>query len=194
MQFGFMPGCGTTDVIFILRQIQEKYIVENRNLYCAFVDLEKAIDRVPRMILWWALRKVGIPEWIVRVVQIMYQNARSRVRISNSNSDVFNVQVGIHQGSVLNPLLFIIILEALSQEFQTGCPCELLYADSLVIIADTIDKLLHKWDLWKKHLKAKGLRVNIGKTKIIICSKNLHSLKDSAKHPCGVCCKGVGSN
>ena len=68
-----------------------------------------------------------------------------------------------------------------------------MYADNLVIIADTIDKLLHKLDLWKKHLKAKGLRVNMGKIKII-CSKNLHSLKDSGKHPCGVCCKGVGGN
>ena len=49
----------------------------------------------------------------------------------------------------------------------------------------------------KKHLsqsmEAKGLRVNMGKTKIMICGKNLHSLTDSGKHSCGVCCKGVGS-
>ena len=48
-------------------------------------------------------------------------NARRYVRIKNLYSDVFNVQVGVHQGSVLSPLPFIIILEALSQEFQTGC-------------------------------------------------------------------------
>ena len=112
VKFGFMSGCGTTDAIFILRQIQEKYIRNNRKLYFAFVDLEKAFDRVPRKVLWWALRKVGMPEWIVRVVQIMYQNARSHVRINNSYSDVFNVKVGVHQGSVPSPLLFIIILEA----------------------------------------------------------------------------------
>ena len=53
-----------------------------------------------------------MPEWIVCVVQIMYQNARSHVRINNSYSDVFNVKVGVHQGSVPSPLLFIIILEA----------------------------------------------------------------------------------
>ena len=97
------PGPGTTDVIFILRQIQEKYIEKNRNFYFAFFDLEKTFDRVSRSDLWWALRKVGIPEWIVRVVQIMYQNARSRVRINNSSSDVFKVQVVVHQGSVLAP-------------------------------------------------------------------------------------------
>ena len=44
----------------------------------------------------------------------------------------FSVKVGVHQGSVLSPLLFITVLEALSQEFRTGCPCELLYADDLV--------------------------------------------------------------
>ena len=48
MQFGFMPGRGTTDAIFIVRQMQEKYLVANKPLYLAFVDLEKAFDRVPR--------------------------------------------------------------------------------------------------------------------------------------------------
>ena len=91
------------------------------------------------------------------------------------------------------PLLFIIVLEALSREFQTGCPWELLYAEDLVIIADTMDELLYTLDLWKKHLEAKGHRVNMEKTKIMICSKNLQSLKDSGKLPCGVCRKGVGS-
>ena len=57
-------------------------------------------------------------------------------------SDVFNVQVGVHQGSVLSPLPFIIVLEALSQEFQTGCSWQLLYAENLLIIADNMDELL----------------------------------------------------
>ena len=101
---------------------------------------------------------------------------------------MFNVQEGVHQGSVRSPLLFIIVFVALSREFQTGFPWELLYADDLVIIADTKDELLCKLYLWKKkHLEAKGLRANMGKTKIMICSKNLHSLKDSRKHPGGVC-------
>ena len=46
MQFGFVPGRGTTDAIFIIRQLQEKYMAANKPLYFAFVDLEKAFDRV----------------------------------------------------------------------------------------------------------------------------------------------------
>ena len=80
-QFGFVPGRGTTDAIFVVRQLQEKYLAVNKRLYMAFVDLEKAFDRVPRKVIWWALRKLGVEEWIVQLVQGMYANARSRVRV-----------------------------------------------------------------------------------------------------------------
>ena len=52
---------------------------------------------------------------------------------------MFNVKVGVHQGSILSPLLFIIVLEALSGEFHFGVPWEDLYADDLVIIAELLD-------------------------------------------------------
>ena len=58
-QFGFVPGRGTTDAIFVVRQLQEKYLTANKRLYMAFVDLEKAFDRVPWKVIWWALRKLG---------------------------------------------------------------------------------------------------------------------------------------
>ena len=53
MQFGFMPGKGTTDAIFIMRQVQEKHQEKKKKLYYAFVDLEKAFDRVPREVVRW---------------------------------------------------------------------------------------------------------------------------------------------
>ena len=59
-QFGFIPGKGTINDIFIVHQLQEKYLAKNRNLYLAFIDLEKAFYRVPHAVLWWAMRKVGV--------------------------------------------------------------------------------------------------------------------------------------
>ena len=88
----------------------------------AFVDLEKAFDQVPQKVIWWALRKLGVEEWIVRLVQVMYRNAGSRVHVGEGYSEEFEVKVGVHQGSVLSPLLFIIVLEALSREFPSGVP------------------------------------------------------------------------
>ena len=56
----------------------------------------------------------------------------------------FEVKVRVHQGSVLSPLLFITVLEALSGEFQAGVPLEDLYADDLVIIADSIKECVRR--------------------------------------------------
>ena len=82
----------------------------------------------------------------------------------------------------------------MSLEFRTGTPWELLYADDLVISAETEEGLKVKLNKWKTEMEAKGLRVNMGKTTIMVSRVNLQTLKDSGKYPCSVCRKGVGSN
>ena len=89
MQFGFCASRGTTDAIFVLRQLQEKYLTKHGKLYMAFADLEKAFDKVSQNVLWWALRVVGVPEWLVKLVQAMYVGARSRTRVNGSFSEEF---------------------------------------------------------------------------------------------------------
>ena len=78
MQCGFMSGRGTTDAIFIVSQLQEKHLTANKPLYMAFFDLEKAFDHVLRDDIWWAMRKLGIDEWLVCLVQSMYTDVRNK--------------------------------------------------------------------------------------------------------------------
>ena len=80
--------------------------------------------------------KLGKDKWlVVHLVQSMYKDVGSRVRVDDGYSKELGVRVGVHQDSVFSPLLFIIVLEALSGELRTGCPWELLYEDDLIISA-----------------------------------------------------------
>ena len=124
----------------------------------------------------------------------MYVGARSRTRVNGSFSEEFEVKVGAHQRSVLNPLLFIIVLEGLSCKFRVGCLREMLYADDLVILAETFEDLMIKMAVWRYGIESKGLKVNMGKTKVMISGRDLHILQISDKYPCAVCRKGVGKN
>ena len=102
MQFGFMPGKGTTDALFILRRMQEEFRGREKKLYMCFVDLEKAFDRVPRKVIKWALRKKSLPEVLVKAVISLYEGSRTKVRVGSGFSEEFGVRVGVHQGSVLS--------------------------------------------------------------------------------------------
>lgn len=95
---------------------------------------------------------------------------------------------------MLSPLLFIMVLEALSQEFRGGVPWENLYADELVIITESLEEFVQRLLIWKSELERKGLRVDAGKTKVMICGPGLDKLQSYGSYPCGVCLDGVGVN
>ncbi len=104
-------------------------------------------------------------EWIVSVIKSMYEDATTAVKVNGRVSKSFLVRVGVHQGYVLSPLLFIIVLEALSREFRGGLHMELLYADDLVLLADSMKELIEKVKTWRAGLEEKGLRINLSKTR-----------------------------
>ena len=124
----------------------------------------------------------------------MYANAWSRVRVNNQYSEEFEEGVGVNQGSGLSPLLFTHVLEALSREFRTRVPWELLYAYDLVFFSDSLEECIAKLKAWKAGMERKGLRVNTKKTKLLISGRELDLLKDCEKFPCAVCHGGVGTN
>ena len=114
-------------------------------------------------------------------VQAMYWHGKSKVWINNSFSKDFDVKVGIHQGSVLSPFLFVIVLDTLSRDFSTGAPWELLYAENLVLATECLDELPDKFLLWKHGLESRGLKVNMKKTKVMISGLNPNTLRDALK-------------
>ena len=161
MQFGFMKGKGTTDAIFIVRQMQQKFRPKGKELYFGFVDFEKAFDWVPREVIRWAMCKMGVEEWLVSAVMSMYTGAKTVVRTVYGNSNGFEVKVGMHQGSALSPstpLLFVMVMEALSREFRVALPWELLYADYLAVIAETEEDLIKRLNEWKDFVENRGMR------------------------------------
>jgi hypothetical protein len=103
MHFRFTPGRGTTDAIFIVRQLHEKFLGKKQELWMAFVDLEKASDRVTGEVVWWALRTLGVEEWLVKVISAMYEGVNTAVKVAVGESEAFPVKVGVYRGSVLIP-------------------------------------------------------------------------------------------
>ena len=153
-----MPGQSTSDAIFIIRQLQEKHFAANKPMFIAFEP-----------------RCCGVgcachPRHVT--------NVRSQVRVNGQYSEEFGVGVGVHQGSVLSPLLFILVLEALSCEFRTGVPWKLLYADDLAVIANTLEECVSKLKAWKEVMENKGLRVNMKKTDFMVTGPVLDVLRD----------------
>ena len=142
-KFGLVPERGTTDAIFVEKQLQEKHLAANKRLYMAFVDLEKAFDGVPQKVIWWALRKLSVEEWIVRLVQGIYANEWSHVHVGEGYREEFKVKVIVHQGSVLSLLLFI-VLEALSCEFRSEFPWKDRFADDFGIIAESLEDCVRR--------------------------------------------------
>ncbi|KAK3543099.1 hypothetical protein QTP70_010645 [Hemibagrus guttatus] len=140
-QYGFMPRKSTTDAIFALRILMEKYRDGQRELHCVFVDLEKAYDRVPREELWYCMRKSGVAEKYVRVVQDMYERSRTVVRCAVGQTGEFNVEVGLHQGSAPSPFLFAIVMDQLSEEVRQESPWTMMFADDIVICSESREQV-----------------------------------------------------
>ncbi|KAK3555762.1 hypothetical protein QTP86_028960 [Hemibagrus guttatus] len=163
-QYGFMPRKSTTDAIFALRILMEKYRDGQRELHCVFVDLEKAYDRVPREELWYCMRKSGVAEKYVRVVQDMYERSRTVVRCAVGQTEEFNVEVGLHQGSALRSFLFAIVMDQLSEEVRQESPWTMMFADDIVICSESREQVEENLERWRFALERRGMKVSRSKT------------------------------
>ena len=123
-QAGFMPGRSTTDHISAIRLLAEKArgFRKDRALFIAFFDLKAAFYSVDRDCLWHILHSIGIPPNIVRVLERLYTDTSSCVRINNTLSDWFTISSGVRQGCVAAPDLFNCIIDYLMENVSAMVP------------------------------------------------------------------------
>ena len=140
-QYGFMLGKGTTNAMFALRMLMKKYWDGQRELHCVLVDLEKIYDKVSREELWYCMKKSGIAEKYVRLVQDMYEGSKTVVSCAVGTTESFKVKVGLHQGSALSPFLFAVIMNRLTDELRRESPWTILFADDIVICEETREEV-----------------------------------------------------
>ena len=132
-QFELMPGRSTTDANFCLRMLLEKWTEGQKAVHCAFVNLEKVYDRVPREKLWESLRLAETSKCYARIIKGMYDGATTTLSSAAGFTEEFKVGVGIYQGSALNPFLFAIIKDKLTEDIRKDAPWDMLFADDIVL-------------------------------------------------------------
>ena len=161
-QLGVSLGKSKIDGLFVLRQLQKKSGGMKKELHHIFVDLEKAFDRVPRRVIEWAFRRQNVPERMVQLIMALYVNTNSRVKTFNGTSKEFAIKVDVHQGSALNLLFFILVMEEATRECRKGAFWE-MYADDLVLMAESKNEVKSLFIKWKGAMELRGLKINIKK-------------------------------
>ena len=105
-QCGFRPGRSTVDMIFTVRQVQEKCLEQNLDLYSVFIDLTKAFVTVNRETLWDVLTRYGCPPKFIQIIHFFRVDMTGQVLSNGEQSDPFSISSGVKQGCVLAPVLF----------------------------------------------------------------------------------------
>ena len=119
-----------------------------------FVDLEKAFDRIPKRVVEWAMRNKCLLQILVKAVMSLYEGAGTKVRVTSGLSEEFSVKVGVHQGFVLSPLLFAIVIDEVMENARKGWMKQIVCADDLVLMGETMEELRVMNE--ERCLKAKG--------------------------------------
>ena len=133
-----------------------------------FVDMEKAFDTVPREMVMATLRWMRIPEAEVRMVEGTYEKTTARVVVGEGASEEFEVKIGLRQGSVLSPLLFIAVLDIISTKtVLKDAMKKLFYADDLDLVSNGKQELQETLEEWNGLFTRCGLKINVEKTEVL---------------------------
>lgn len=177
-QNGFRPGRSTIDNVFIMQQIFEKRKEFNLETHVAFIDFEKAFDRVNRKKLWSIMKEQGFPQHLIDVVKNMYVNSKIIINTGDERTEEIRVNKGVRQGCSMSPTLFNIYMNDIVQKWKLlinpGIKVNretifniLLYADDVVLIQRTENHLQYSLYILNQIAKNYDFIISKSKTKIM---------------------------
>ena len=175
-QNGFRKARNCIDHIFVLSAILENRLGKKKETFACFVDARKAFDCVDRDLLWFRLISMGVSGTFLNALRSLYKGVKACVRINGKLIDWFNVDLGVKQGCLLSPCLFNLFFDSLSDEIKSlrkGVPFGneklsiLLYADDVVLLAETEADLQIMLDVLYKWCIKWRLEINDTKTQVI---------------------------
>ena len=182
-QSGFRKGRSCADQIFVLRQVCEKMKEKKKRVFVAFMDLEKAYDRVEREAMWQVMRIYGIGGRVLKGIMSFYDEGSACVRVGNKVSESFGVRMGLRQGCVMSPWLFNIFMDGVVREVYSRVNgvgvkmreegerewvlSQLLFADDTALVAESAEQLQCLVGEFGRVCKRRKLRVNVEKSKVM---------------------------
>ena len=179
-QYGFRKGRSTTDCMFILHNMINKFIQSDKKRYTFLIDYSKAFDYVVHENLWYKLYKCGVNGKILEIIMSMYSAVRSRVFLDGNSSHSFECKLGVRQGECLSPFLFAIYINDLEEnisETNAGITIGdikmflLFYADDVVLFSETPEGLQSEIDKLHNYCQKWKLKLNTDKSQIVVFRK-----------------------
>ena len=184
-QNGFRVDRRGEDNIYVLREIVEKYQREKKELFLAFLDVEKAYDKMNREQLMFVLRKLGIPEKIRKIIKGMYTRTKAKYIFGDIETDWVKLERGVRQGCVLSPLLFAMYIEELAVRLvnsRLGVKVGqdklgvLLYADDIILLAENGRDMQEMLNTTRDY--AREFSMTFGETKCGVMRFNTKDTRD----------------
>ena len=180
-QIGFSKNARTSDHMFVLKCLIDKYASSNGSkLYSCFIDFKKAFDTVIHPGIRYKLLQLGIGGCFYKIIDNMYLNSTLCIKVGDETTDFFKSSVGVRQGDVLSPNLFKIFVNDIPKYLSgsidvvelngKNIDC-LLYADDFILFSSSSIGLQQRLNSLSKFCKDWCLDVNVEKTKILIFNK-----------------------
>jgi hypothetical protein len=181
-QTAYRPGQNGSDHLFSLSLLREKARAAGQSLFAGFIDLRKAFPSVNRQRLLNHLSSLGVSDYFLRILTRLYTGDSFQILLDGQpGRRSFQVNSGVHEGSPLSPLLFILFVAGLIRHLRENGGnsfgfrlsgglklCCLLYADDVLLLATTRLGLQRLIDLTCQFFASLGLEINPQKSDVVI--------------------------